>query len=72
MVSEKKEEFIQVGYTALRNPATGGFLPATPLYIKAGDGAEEAEQQLVDDIGNLLALRMKSYIDECKKAGVAV
>lgn len=65
-----KEEFIQIGFTALRNPADGSFLPAVPLYIKAEDGAEEAEQQLISDIGNLLALRMKAYMDGCRKTGV--
>ena len=36
----KQEKFIQIGVTALRDPATGDFLPAVPLYIKAEDGAE--------------------------------
>ena len=43
MAAAKKEEFIQIGYTALRNPATGEFLPAVPLYIKADNDAAEAE-----------------------------
>ena len=72
MANEKKETFIQVGFTALRDPASGGYLPAVPLYIKAEDGAEEAEQGLIDDIGNLLARRMKAYVDGCKEAGVAL
>lgn len=63
-----KEDFIQIGYTALRNPADGSYLPAVPLYIKAEDEAEEAEQQLISDIGNLLALRMKAYMDGCKRS----
>lgn len=64
------EKYIQIGYTALRDPANGEFLPAVPLYIKAEGNAEEAEQKLIDDIGNLLARRMKAYIDKCKEAGV--
>ena len=39
MAQEKKEKYIQVGFTALRDPATGDFLPAVPLYIKAESGA---------------------------------
>lgn len=69
---ENKERYIQVGVTAMRDPATGEFLPAVPLYIKAEDGAEEAEEKLISNIGKLLALRMKAYMDGCKKAGVAV
>ena len=45
------EKYIQVGVTALRNPATGEFLPAVPLYIKAEDSAEAAEEKLIEDIG---------------------
>lgn len=43
---EKKEKFIQVGFTALRDPATRAFLPAVPLYIKADDSTESEVQQL--------------------------
>ena len=62
----ENEKYIQVGYTALRDPATGDFLPAVPLYIKAEENAEETEQKLMDDIGGLLARRMKAYIDGCR------
>ncbi len=65
----KEEKYIQVGVTAMRGP-DGKFLPAVPLYIKAEDGAEEAEEELIHDFAHLLALRMKEYIDGCKKAGV--
>ena len=67
----KKEKYIQVGVTAMRGP-DGNFLPAVPLYIKAEEGAEEAEEALIHDIGHLLALRMKAYIDGCKKPGIQV
>lgn len=72
MAAEKKGEYIQIGYTALRDPATGDYLPAVPLYIKASDGAAEAEQKVIEDIGNLFAMRMKAYMDGCKEAGVEV
>jgi len=68
----KQEKFIQIGVTALRDPATGDFLPAVPLYIKAEDGAEEAEEKLVHDIGKLLAARMRKYKEACDAAGVAI
>lgn len=66
------EKYIQVGVTALRDPATGEFLPAVPLYIKAEEGAEEAEEKLIHDLGKLLAHRIKAYKDGCKAAGVEV
>lgn len=60
------EKYIQVGVTALRDPATGGFLPSVPLYIKADEAAEEAEKKMINDLGKALAGMMKSYIDGCK------
>lgn len=67
-----QERFIQVGFTALRDPATGDFLPAVPLYIKAEDGAEECAEQLTIDIGKLLAERMRRYKETCEAAGVPI
>lgn len=68
----KQEKFIEVGFTALRDPATGDFLPAVPLYIKAENGAEEAEQSLIEDVGKLFAERMRRYRERCAEEGVAV
>ena len=68
----KQEKFIQIGVTALRDPATGDFLPAVPLYIKAEDGAPEAEQSLIDDLGRLFAERMRRYRERRQEEGVAV
>ena len=67
-----EEKYIQIGVTALRDPATGELLPAVPLYIKADDMAEQEEQKLIDGIGNLLAHRFKDYMDGCRKAGIEV
>lgn len=58
-----KEEYIQVGVTALRDPVTGDFLPSVPLYIKATDEAERSAQGLVEDLGRLFAARFKQYLD---------
>lgn len=68
----ENEKYIQVGVTALRDPATGGFLPAVPLYIKADDIAEQDEAKMIQDFGKLMAMRMKRYMDECKAAGVSI
>ena len=42
-----------------------------PLYIKAEDGAEAGEEKLIEDIGKLLAERMRRYKAACAAAGVA-
>ena len=68
----KQEKYIQDGVTALRDPATGDFLPAVPLYIKAEDGAEEAEEKLIEDIGKLLAERIRRYKADCEAAGISI
>ncbi len=63
---------IQIGFTATRQPVTGEFLPAYKLYIEADDSANSAEEQLIKDVGRLLAQRMKAYKEGCREAGVTV
>ena len=64
--------------TILNHPSTSRdllrreFLPAVPLYIEEDDSAKEAVKQVMEDIGNLLAQRMKAYKDGCREAGVAI
>lgn len=60
---QAQPEYIQIGVTALRDPATGGFLPAVPLYIKATDSARAGEERLIQDMARLFAQRMKQYED---------
>lgn len=57
------EEYIQIGVTALRDPATGGFLPAVPLYIKATPEARQSEAAMIDDIASIFKDKMKQYIN---------
>lgn len=68
----REERYIQIGVTALREPGTGEFLPEVPLYVKADEGNEEAEERLISDFAKLMALKMRSYQEGCRKAGVAV
>lgn len=58
-----KTKFIQIGITALRDPATGDFLPAVPLYIEATEDATESEKAMIKDIGKVFAEKMRQYID---------
>lgn len=66
--------YIQVGVTALRDPATGEMLPAVPLYIEAAEGETEAQkvEELADGIKHLMALRMKQYVDGCRAQGLQI
>ena len=68
----KEDKYIEVGVTALRDPATGNYLPAVPLYIKADESAKEAQQNLINDLGKLFAHQIKTYMEGCQKAGVDV
>lgn len=66
--------YVQIGDTALRDPATGDFLPAVPLYIRLNEGETEAivTEPMVEGIAHLLALRMKRYVDGCRAAGIEI
>lgn len=66
------DTYIQVGVTALRDPISGDYLPAVPLYVKSEDGAQEAEEKLIEDIGRLMASRMRRYIEGCEAADVSI
>ena len=68
----KKERYIQVGVTAMRERGTGKFLPAVPLFVRADDVDEGAEESLVEDIAALFAQRMRRYKEACEAAGAAV
>ena len=64
--------FIQVGVTAARDPMTGDFLPAVPLYIEATDAAAKSADGLIEDIQSLFAARFAAYMDATEAAGVSV
>ena len=59
----KHKKFIQVGVTAMRDPKTGGFLPSVPIYIEATSEAEESEKELITDVANVFADKMRQYIE---------
>lgn len=66
-------EFIQVGVTALRDPMTGDFLPAVPLYIEKKDMDSGAVPEIdLYNIGKELGTKFKAYMDACRKEGVKV
>lgn len=64
-------EFVQVGFTACRTPG-GGWKESVELFVKAEDTGKIEAETLTEDIGALLGSKMKAYMDECRKEGVAV
>lgn len=66
--------YIQIGSTALRDPATGDFLPSVPLYIRAEDREKVTIPVICgEDLARKLADKFKEYKKaeraEKKKAG---
>lgn len=60
----KDQSFIQVGFTATRDPGTGEFLPSMPLYIKATDQANEAANGLPEDLINIFAGKLGRFTND--------
>ena len=58
-----KSTFIQIGVTAARDPETGDFLPAEPIFKEVTPEMEKAEAATYNDVGKMLAEKMKQYID---------
>lgn len=56
-----RARYIQVGVTALRDPATREFLDPVPLYVKATPEVLESAERLTRDIGKLFAEKFKKY-----------
>jgi hypothetical protein len=65
------EGFIQIGFTAARDPLTGDFLPAVPLYVESTDAAKKSAEGLIDDIKSLLIARFAEYVKATESAGVS-
>lgn len=59
--------YIQVGETAMRDPVTGDFLPAVPLYVRKEDRGRVAET-FDGDLKALFAGKMEEYRREKAKA----
>ncbi len=58
-----EQKFVQVGFTAMRDPATGGHLPPVPLYIEATPEVVAEEGAMLKDIGRVFADKMKQYVE---------
>lgn len=65
----KRIEVIPVGSFALRDPATGDFLPSVPLYIEATERAQQSEAVLHQEIAHIFAGKMRQYAEGCEMIG---
>ena len=67
------EHFIQCGFTALRDPANGEFLPSIPLYVKIAPetinaiGLAPSEEILCSDIASAFAKKFGCYVQGIKE-----
>ena len=58
----EEKRYIQIGQTAARDP-DGNFLPAVPVFAEVTPETEARESRMIEDVGQLFARKMKSYID---------
>ena len=67
-----KFQFIQIGITAARDPITGEFLPAVPLYIRADDAQHVSTPQpgIFTDLNRHLADKMRQDVEGCREEGI--
>lgn len=62
-------EAIPVGSFALRDPATGEFLPSVPLYIEKDERAQASEAMLHREIAHIFADKFGQYAEGCELIG---
>ena len=67
----KKEKYIQIGVTSIRDPFTGDFIQATPLYVKVAKGEEVVDDCMAEDLGRVFAHQMRDYVRGCQEAGLS-
>ena len=68
----KDKRYIQVGVTALRDPATGDYLPAVPLYVKSSEASKVGTLRLSEAMKFIFADKIRQYTNGCKEAGISL
>lgn len=61
--------YIQIGVTAMRDRATGEFLPSVPIFIRAEDSAAVGCGDPICDIGKVLAEKIRRCKQERGECG---
>lgn len=59
-----KREKIQIGIVAARDPETGAFLKARPIYAEVTPEIAAAQSKALNAAGRLFAQKIKQYIDD--------
>lgn len=54
--------FVQVGFTAMRDPMTGEFMEPVPLFIREEDRDVANEEKLINDLARTLAAQIRNGI----------
>jgi hypothetical protein len=61
-------DFVQIGTTAIRDPATGALMESVPLFVKVDDAARvEAVTISGDELARTLAAKFAEYKRQNKK-----
>jgi len=68
----KKEKYIQVGVTSIRDPFTGEFIQSTPLYIKVKKGEDEVDEHMARDLMRVFGHQLRDYVAGCREAGAKI
>lgn len=63
-MDETGGRYVEIGTTALRDPVTGGFLPAVPLYARVDEGTDPASLGAIENLGAMFLRQMKAYMEE--------
>ena len=57
------KKLIQIGIFVRRDPETGEFLKAMPIYEEETPKLRQAEEHLHDEVAKLFAAKIKQYVD---------
>ena len=63
---------IEIGCVAMRDPKSGAFLRAEPIYAERDGETDAAEEKLCREAGRLFASIYRTCMETRENAGVAV
>ena len=54
---------IEIGFTARKDPKTGRYMPAEPIYAERDAGTDAAEAGMIRSAGKVFAEALKACIE---------